>query len=148
MDDEKRYEDVHVQTAWNFMLLSCVTQSRILHDLNLLRDEDAGKEYVDIIMEILDRAAEQEVLETLRERVLTALIKQEGKAMKKIERYVCEICKTEYADEAQAQKCERTHKLPLEIVSQRHRPITDDQSGYPQTITVKMGDGRVITYKR
>lgn len=68
--------------------------------------------------------------------------------MKEIKRYVCEICKTEYADKAQAQKCERAHKLPLEIVSYRYRPITDDKSGYPQTITVKMGDGKEATYKR
>lgn len=148
MSSKKNYEDIYAQTVWNFMLLNYVAQSRILHDLNLLREEDAGKRYVDIIAELLNRADEQGVLETLRERVLTALAKQEGKDMKEIKRYVCEICKTEYTDKAQALKCERAHMPPLEIVSQRYRPITDDQSGYPQTITVKMGDGKEVTYKR
>lgn len=80
MEDSDMSEDIRAETAWNLMLLNYVAQSRILLDLNLLREEDAGKRYVDIITELLNRADEQGVLETLRERVLTALAKQEGKA--------------------------------------------------------------------
>lgn len=80
MEGKGMSKDIRAETAWNFMLLNYVAQSRILHDLNLLREEDAGKRYVDIIAELLNRADEQGVLETLRERVLTALVEQEGKS--------------------------------------------------------------------
>ena len=63
-------EDIRKETAWNFMQLNYVTQSGILLELNLLRNEDAGKPYVSFLMEILNRASEQGVLESLRAKVM------------------------------------------------------------------------------
>ena len=68
--------------------------------------------------------------------------------MKKITRFACEICGTEFADSGKAKNCEKLHKSPKEFVRCRYNPIGIDASGYPQTITVKMSDGEELLYKR
>ncbi|WP_314667093.1 hypothetical protein [uncultured Selenomonas sp.] len=68
--------------------------------------------------------------------------------MKKITRFACEICGTEFADSDKAKHCEKSHKKPKEILHCRYNPVGVDTSGYPQTITVKMSDGKEILYKR
>ena len=68
--------------------------------------------------------------------------------MKKITRFACEICGTEFADSGKAKNCEKSHKRPEEFVRCRYNPIGIDASGYPQTITVKMSDGKELLYKR
>ncbi|WP_298594817.1 hypothetical protein [uncultured Mitsuokella sp.] len=68
--------------------------------------------------------------------------------MKKITRFACEICGTEFADSGKAKNCEKSHKSPKEFVRCRYNPIGIDASGYPQTITVKMSDREELLYKR
>lgn len=68
--------------------------------------------------------------------------------MKKITRFACEICGTEFADSDKAKQCEKSHKKPKEFVRCRYNPVGMDTRGYPQTITVKMSDGAEILYKR
>lgn len=68
--------------------------------------------------------------------------------MKKITRYLCEICGTEYGDKEKAAACEKTHLRPKEIIGLAYHPHTTDSSGCPITIDVKMTDGNVRRYKR
>ena len=68
--------------------------------------------------------------------------------MKEIKRYACETCGTEFADKEKAKHCEKAHKYPKEVVRCRYNSIGVDVTGYPQTITVKMTDGKEILYKR
>lgn len=68
--------------------------------------------------------------------------------MKTVHHYICETCGTEYAEKEQAQRCEKNHKGVEEIVERRYLSYSQDQTGFPQTITVRMSDGRKVTYKR
>lgn len=68
--------------------------------------------------------------------------------MKELKLYVCETCHTQYADKRAAQECEELHRRPQKITGCRYRPIKDDATGYPQTITVRMNDGKSVTYQR
>lgn len=43
--------------------------------------------------------------------------------MKKIEKYRCEICKTEYSDKTKCLQCEKNHKTPVEITDTRYLPF-------------------------
>lgn len=44
--------------------------------------------------------------------------------MKKIEKYRCEICKTEYSDKTKCLQCEKNHKTPVEITDTRYLPYS------------------------
>lgn len=44
--------------------------------------------------------------------------------MKKIEKYRCEICKTEYSDKTDCLQCEKSHKTPVEITDTRYLPYS------------------------
>lgn len=68
--------------------------------------------------------------------------------MKKVEHYVCEICGTEYAEKNKCENCEINHKKPFHIERSEYRSITQDASGYPQFIDVRMDGGKLIRYKR
>ena len=68
--------------------------------------------------------------------------------MKMTKRYVCEICGTEYRDEKMAVNCEKGHRTPVEITGMRYAPITNDATGYPQYIIVRMSSGEKVAYKR
>ena len=68
--------------------------------------------------------------------------------MKKVDHYICEICGTEYAEREKCKQCEKGHKEPKEIINVTHRPVTMDQSGYPETIDLRMSDGETVRYKR
>ena len=68
--------------------------------------------------------------------------------MKTVQKYQCEVCHTEYAAEKAAQECEASHKLPLSIVNVRHLSTGQNGTGYPVSVTVRMSDGKDITYKR
>ena len=68
--------------------------------------------------------------------------------MKKIERFICEVCGTEYNDKAQCGRCEEIHKKPQEIVNAKYRPITMDGTGYPDHLDIRMSDGQTIRYKK
>lgn len=68
--------------------------------------------------------------------------------MKKVDHYICEICGTEYTDKVKCRECEKGHKEPQEFVKAKHLPITMDETGYPETIDVRMSDGKVMKYKK
>lgn len=68
--------------------------------------------------------------------------------MKKIERYVCETCGTEYREKRTAESCEKCHKRPVEITDARYLSKAQCGTGYPVAINVKMSDGTYQTYKR
>ena len=68
--------------------------------------------------------------------------------MKVVQKFRCEVCHTEYAAEKAALEGEASHKLPLAIVNARHLSMGQNGTGYPVSITVRMSDGKDITYKR
>lgn len=68
--------------------------------------------------------------------------------MKPVQKYQCEVCHAEYVAEKVALECEASHKLPLSIVGVRHLPKGAGRDGYPVSVTVRMSDGKDITYKR
>lgn len=68
--------------------------------------------------------------------------------MKEVKHYICEICGTEYNDKAKAQRCEKGHCKPIEIVKSRYLKIANNMKGYPLEITVKMADGTEQKYMR
>lgn len=68
--------------------------------------------------------------------------------MKELKLYQCEICKTQYKDKAECEKCEKSHIKPKKITETMYLNFKDDNTGYPVSITVEMEDGFTITYKR
>ena len=54
--------------------------------------------------------------------------------MKKIERYVCEVCGTEYKYEDVCSLCEEGHHKPLEISGAHWASMKENGSGYPTQI--------------
>ena len=68
--------------------------------------------------------------------------------MKTVQKYQCEVCHTEYGKKEDAAACEKNHKIPEAITHTRHLPKSQNGTGYPVTITVRMSDGKDIVYKR
>ena len=68
--------------------------------------------------------------------------------MQEIKRYRCDCCGTEYANRENAKACEKNHKRPTLFVAARYISKGQNDSGYPVTITVRMSDGTLQTYKR
>lgn len=62
--------------------------------------------------------------------------------------YTCEVCHTDYADKAEAKRCEESHKKKLKIVDSRYLARAQTLIGFPITITVQSEDGIRVTYKR
>ncbi len=82
--------------------------------------------------------------------ILSAPIMQTGgKIRLKLESvYRCEICNTVYNNRDICLKCELNHLIPTEIKSCRYSPITVNEKGYPNSITIKFNDGSEAIYKR
>lgn len=68
--------------------------------------------------------------------------------MQEIKRYRCDYCGTEYASQKNAEECEASHKRPTRFESARYVSKGQNASGYPVTLTVRMNDGTLQTYKR
>lgn len=68
--------------------------------------------------------------------------------MRKIERFVCEMCGTEYKDKRMAESCEKCHKKPVAIIKSRYVSKSQNGAGYPVTVEIQMSDGTFQTYKR
>lgn len=68
--------------------------------------------------------------------------------MKELKLYVCEVCGTQYADRANAKVCEKSHKVPQRISGCKYLSRKQDQSGYPQKISVIFDDGKSVDYRR
>lgn len=67
--------------------------------------------------------------------------------MKTLNQFQCEICNTVYKSESECLYCERTHKLPVEIIGNKFNSYKNSGE-YPQRIHVKMSDNKEITYSR
>ena len=68
--------------------------------------------------------------------------------MKELKLYQCEICGTKYVSKIFAEDCEKSHKIPKEISGCRYLSQKQNQSGYPQKISVVFDDGKTIDYHR
>ena len=62
--------------------------------------------------------------------------------------YTCEVCRTDYANKAEAKRCEESHEKKLKIVDSRYLARAQTLIGFPITITVQSEDGIRVTYKR
>ena len=67
--------------------------------------------------------------------------------MKEIKLYVCEKCGAQYSIEENAKKCEQHHIESVEIVKEKFLPYNISSSGYPIKLSVRMSDGKIITYR-
>ena len=68
--------------------------------------------------------------------------------MKEIKYYMCGYCHTEYASADEAQKCEKSHKQPKEIIDAGYKSMNADLYGYPETILIQMSDGAKVAFKQ
>lgn len=69
--------------------------------------------------------------------------------MKTITRYVCEFCKTEYADKLKASYCEQSHTNDLTINETKYLGVNNDASPFPIRIKLKdRSTGMTYWYKR
>lgn len=68
--------------------------------------------------------------------------------MREVKHYICERCGSEYNNKAAAEKCEAGHILTVGIYAARYRSITFDGSGYPDRVTIRMKDGKLVYFKR
>lgn len=73
---------------------------------------------------------------------------EKGETMKEISLYKCDICGTEFKKKDRCMACERAHKQVKKIAGARYLPITGDETGYPDRITVEFEDGETKVYKR
>lgn len=73
---------------------------------------------------------------------------KKGEKMKEISLYKCDICGTEFKEKDRCMACERVHKQVKKIAGARYLPITGDETGYPDRITVEFEDGETKVYKR
>lgn len=74
--------------------------------------------------------------------------------------YICEICKTQYSEKKDAERCEATHIKPKRLTkkmkfhafrSGRDPILTyahSETKNYPDWIDIEMQDGETIRYKR
>lgn len=72
--------------------------------------------------------------------------------MKKIDRYMCEICRTEYNDELSCQNCKKAHKKPCGFGAAKYISFTQTgytaNGNYPIWVNIEFEDGVVKRYKR
>lgn len=68
--------------------------------------------------------------------------------MKELKLFQCEICGTQYASRIFAENCEESHKVPMKISGCKYLSQKQNQSGYPQKISIIFDDGKTIDYHR
>lgn len=42
----------------------------------------------------------------------------------------------------------KNHKTPVEITDTRYLPYSQNQNGYPVSVTIKFNDGKTLIFKR
>ena len=68
--------------------------------------------------------------------------------MKKHESWSCDICGTNFKDKKVCDRCEKGHKKAVDVLDAKYVSVTNDQSGFPVKIAVKMDNGEKVWYKR
>lgn len=68
--------------------------------------------------------------------------------MEELKIYRCEICGTTYSKKIECQECERGHRKPRDMKPMKYLPISQDKTGYPMYIEVKMDNGKTVGYER
>lgn len=68
--------------------------------------------------------------------------------MQELKIYRCEICGTTYSTKIKCQECERGHRRPRDVKAAKYLPISQDATGYPTYINVKMDNGKVVRYEK
>ena len=68
--------------------------------------------------------------------------------MKEIKHYICEICGTEYKEEARAVECEKNHKKPKKIAQCNYTAKSFDNTGLPSSVLIKFDSGEEVKYSR
>ena len=68
--------------------------------------------------------------------------------MQELKLYRCEFCGTTYDREGECRTCERGHRHPRDVKSAKYLPISQDVTGYPMHIDVKMDNGKTVRYER
>lgn len=68
--------------------------------------------------------------------------------MKKLLKYQCEYCHTDYSEKTNCERCEKNHKVKLNIKKTVYLPYGMDGSGYPMRINIEFENRKTITYKR
>ena len=62
--------------------------------------------------------------------------------------YTCELCHTDYANKAEAKRCEESHKKKLKVVDPGYTVCFLDGGVFPTIITVPSEAGARVTYKK
>ena len=71
--------------------------------------------------------------------------------MKQITLFQCEICKTEYKFQKDAEACEKYHIKPCcpPIIAEFYKPYNQQGVGpYPDKVILEMKDGKKLEYRR
>lgn len=68
--------------------------------------------------------------------------------MKESLKYQCEYCHTDYSEKTNCERCEKNHKVKLNIKKTVYLPYGMDCSGYPMRINIEFENGKTIAYKR
>ena len=68
--------------------------------------------------------------------------------MKELSKYQCEYCQTDYMKKIDCERCEKNHKVKLNIKETFYLPCGIDMAGYPVRINIEFENGKTITYKR
>ena len=67
--------------------------------------------------------------------------------MKQVNLFVCEVCGTQYKEKQKCRDCEKSHVRPVQITGEKYMPKLCNGE-YPVHISVRMTDGKTITYRR
>lgn len=70
--------------------------------------------------------------------------------MKEVKYYACETCGTIYENRDRCKVCEEGHVHPIDIKDAKYDAFVgnSEANGYPVSINVRMGDGKIIRYKK
>ena len=68
--------------------------------------------------------------------------------MKEKKLYICEKCKTAYANADECKKCEESHIPAKRVRDQKYVAIENDRTGYPTYVSLVMQDGNIVRYRR
>lgn len=62
--------------------------------------------------------------------------------------YVCDKCGTAYATPDACKTCEEGHIPAKRVRDQKYVALANDHTGYPTYVSLVMGDGRIVRFRR